>query len=89
MVWRPDWEQISLQQSLPSGIDAATPMLIGDGQLQLVELNRAALTFNSATAATFSASLPEPSAVVLAAIGVLVGLPLLKNRQVASTQVCR
>ena len=64
-------------------------MLIGDQPLQLGEVNRATLMFNSATAAALSASLPEPSAVVLAAIGVLAGLPFLKNRQVARTQVVR
>jgi hypothetical protein len=84
-VWRPDWERLTaIQFPLTTGIDAATTMLISDGQLQLVELNRAVLTFNSATAAAFSDSVPEPSAVVLAAIGVLAGLPFLKSRQVAS-----
>jgi hypothetical protein len=88
MVWRPDWERLTtIQFPLTTGIDAAT--LIGDGKLQLAELNGTALLFNSATAATFSDSVPEPSAVVLAAIGVLAGLPLLKNLKVASTQVCR
>ena len=81
MPWRPDWTQISLiELPLPS-IELATPTVFTTGELQLVDFNRPMLMVNSATAEAFSATLPEPSSMVLAVIAAAASLPLVHRRR--------